>query len=132
MNHQTRSSIAFLWLKLKSRNKKDWVTSVLKDLEELQIKLSFEEIKIMKKSNFQALVKTSIHEYAFKNLEKQKLSHSKVNKVKHRTLQIRTYFLPTQIKTNKEEIQLIFKLRCRMTELKTNIKGIFENFECPI
>ena len=38
-------------------------------------------------------------------------------------LQIRTYFLPNNMKATKEEIQLIFKLRCRMTDMKTNMKG---------
>ena len=117
---------------LKSRNKKDWVTTVLKDLEELEIKLSFEEIRKMKKSSFQALVKTKINEYAFKNLEKEKLSHSKVVKINHKMLQLRTYFVPNNMKASKEEIQTIFKLRCRMTNLKTNMKGMYENIECPL
>ena len=47
-------------------------------------------------------------------------------------LEIRTYFLPNEMKATKEEIQTIFKLRCRMTDLKTNMKGIFNTFECPL
>ena len=126
LNEPSESLVhSFLVAQMKTRNKKDWVTTVLKDLDELDIKLSFEEIKLMKKSSFQALVKTSINDYAFKNLEKSKLSHSKVEKVRHRTLQMRTYLSPNQIKATKEEKQLIFKLRCRVTDLKTNMKGIY-------
>ena len=122
----------FLIIQLKSRNKKDWVTTVLKDLEELEIGLNFEEIRSMKKSMFQRIVKESVKAYAFKSLEKQKLSHSKVKDIKHKMLEIRTYFLPNEIKATKEEIQTIFKLRCRMTELKTNMKGIYNTYECPL
>ena len=133
LNEPSNSLVhSFLMAQLKSRNKKDWVTTVIKDLEELEIKLSFEEIRLMKKSNFQTLVKTKINEYAFKSLEKEKLSHSKVNKVNHKMLQLRTYFVPNEMKASKEEIQTIFKLRCRMTNLKTNMKGINENVECPL
>ena len=32
----------------------------------------------------------------------------------------------------KEEIQTIFKLMCRVTELKTNLKGIYDSYECSL
>ena len=108
------------------------MTTVLKDLEELEIGLNLEEIRSMKKSMFQRIVKESVKSYAFKSLEKQKLSHSKVKDIKHKMLEIRTYFLPNEIKATKEEIQTIFKLRCRMTDLKTNMKGIYNTYECPL
>ena len=122
----------FLIIQLKSRNKKDWVTTVLKDLEELEIGLNFGEIRRMKKSMFQRIVKESVTAYAFKSLENQKLTHSKVKDVKHKRLEIRTYFLPNEIKATKNEIQTIFKLRCRMTDLKTNMKGFYNTHECPL
>ena len=31
---------------------------------------------------------------------------------------------------NKEEAQLIFKMRCRVTEVKNNMKGSYDNLEC--
>ena len=36
------------------------------------------------------------------------------------------------MKATKEEIQLIFKLRCRMTDIKTNMRGNYKTFECPL
>ena len=133
LNEPTDSMIhKFLTVQLKSRNKKDWVTTVLKDLEELEIRLNFEEIRSMKKAVFQRIVKKCVNAYAFKSLEKQKLNHTKVKDVTHRALEIRTYFLPNEFKATKEEIQTIFKLRCRMTDLKTNMKGIYNTYECPL
>ena len=37
--------------------------------------------------------------------------------------------MPSKIKKTKEEIQTIFKMRCRVTELKTNLKGIYVTYE---
>ena len=31
-----------------------------------------------------------------------------------------------------EEIQLIFKLRCRVTKTKTNFKGLYDTYECDL
>ena len=47
-------------------------------------------------------------------------------------LQMRKYFQPSEANATKEEIQLVFKLRCRMTETKTNFKGLYDTYECDI
>ena len=81
---------------------KDWVTTVLKDLELLGINKSFAEIKEMKKSSYNALLSKAINNVAFKELEKLKLSHSKVENVKHKMLQMRKYFMPSEYNATKE------------------------------
>ena len=40
--------------------------------------------------------------------------------------------MPSKMKKTKEEIQTIFKMRCRVTELKTNLKGIYDTYECSL
>ena len=42
------------------------------------------------------------------------------------------YFWPNEMKATKEEIQTIFKLRCRTTDLKTNMKGLYDTYDCPL
>ena len=42
------------------------------------------------------------------------------------------YLLSSETKVSKEEIQLIFKLRCKVTNLKMNAKGIHDEFDCEI
>ena len=42
------------------------------------------------------------------------------------------YLLPNDLKMKQEESQLIFKLRCRVTDVKTNMKGSYENFQCDM
>ena len=34
------------------------------------------------------------------------------------------------MKMTREEAQLIFRLRCRVTEAKNNLKGKYDNLEC--
>ena len=63
-------------------------------------------------------------------LEKKKSPHSKVEKVEHNILRIQKYLQPSKLKINKEEDQLIFKLRCRVTEAKVNLKEKYDNLEC--
>ena len=65
-----------------------------------------------------------------KDLEIKKNEHSKVMDIKHTKLKMRKYLLPNEANTNREIIQLIFKLRCRITEIKTNFKGIYDSYEC--
>ena len=115
-----------------TRNQKDWVSKVINDLEELEFDIGFDTLKEMKKSSFCALLNKSIETNAFKRLENMKLSHTKVKNVKHYMLQMRKYFQPSEANATKEEIQLVFKLRCRMTETKTNFKGLYDTYECDI
>ena len=64
---QNESSLVKQFLKTQSINpkKKDWVSTVNKDLEYLGIKLSFSEIEIMGKSTYKKLIKKKIREQAF-------------------------------------------------------------------
>ena len=61
-------------------------------------------------------------------MNKIKESHSKVLNDKY--LKMKRYFLPSEIKASKEEIQMVFKLRSRVTNLKTNLKGMYDSFQC--
>ena len=121
----------FFNTQMKHKTKKDWVTTVLEDLKVLDLEhLSMEEIRIMKKTCFTNLIKQNIQLYAFKNLEDLKKSHSKVEKVQHCVLKIQKYLQPNSIKMRKEDAQLIFRLRCRMTQIKVNLKGKYDTLEC--
>ena len=40
------------------------------------------------------------------------------------------YLQPNSCKMKIEDAQLIFKLRCRTTETKVNLKGKYDNLEC--
>ena len=120
----------FLWAQMEKRNPKDWTSTILKDIEELNLKLTLEEIKNMKLSTFSNILKNAIDEKALKDLNKTKSKHSKVLELKHTSVQMKKYLKPNPIQITREEMQYIFKLRSRMTEVKMNYQGLYDDFEC--
>ena len=130
--HQDPDSMLFKFLKtqLISRNSKDWATTVLKDMDELKLGISIDDIKDMKKSSFKRMIDERTEEKCLNDLNGIKSRHSKVVDVEHSKLQMRNYFKPNGINQTKEEIQLIFKLRSRMTDIKMNFKGIYDQLKC--
>ena len=131
--NQKEDSMMYKFLKcqLENSSKKDWVTTIKQDLKELKMEnTNFEEIKSMRKTSFENLVKERIKENVLVKLTILKKSHSKVNDIGHVALKIQKYLQPNQVKISKEESQLIFKLRCRVTNIKANLKKAFDNIEC--
>ena len=56
--------------------KGDWASTVLKDLESADIKMTFEEIRKCSKDSFKDTVKKAIRSKAFKSLIEAKAKHS--------------------------------------------------------
>ena len=48
----------------------------------------------------------------------------------NQSLQIKNYLKPSKLNINSEEVELIFKIQCRVKEVKMNLKGKYENQEC--
>ena len=132
--HESPESLVyqFFQTQYKNRTSKDWVTTILKDLDEVKLGVTIEQIKIMKKSTYMRMLKTSIEKKALMELQNRKSNHSKVSHLQHFGIKMQKYLLPNNFKMTQEECQLIFKLRCRVTEVKTNMKGSYENFQCDL
>ena len=120
----------FFEAQMKNRNSKDWATTIMKDLEELKINISMEEIKKMKKGTFMNTLRLHTNQHALNYLSEKQASHSKVNNWSHSMLKMQKYLKPNMEKIRIEDCQLIFKLRCRVTRAKINMKGLFDTFEC--
>ena len=130
---QNEDSTLFKFLKsqIKNRTKKEWVTSVLGDLEYLDLQNSnIEDIKNLKQASFEGLVKEKIRDKAFESLSKIKNSNSKVKNIEHTVLKIQKYLQPNKVRITKEECKLIFQLRCKVTNVKANMKNRYESLEC--
>ena len=63
-------------------------------------------------------------------LQKVKESHSNVMNIEQIVIKMQEYLQPTISKVSREIAQLIFKLRCRVTEAKINLNGKYDNLEC--
>ena len=120
----------FFETQLKYRTKNDWVTTVLKDLKDLKLDINFDDIKKMRPASFANMVKQSIVNKTLDEMNKKKESHSKVRLLKHEFLKMNKYFLQNEMKPSKETIQMVFKLRSRVTNLKTNLQGMYDSYEC--
>ena len=119
-----KSSIIYKCFEAQKRNpcRKDWIIKVDEDLTDLDIGLSFDDIQTLSKYQFQKFLSQIIEEKALEYLNKLKLSHSKVESVVHKSLELQEYFQPQ----NVESIQLskfLFQARTRMLELKCNFKN---------
>ena len=112
---------------LKLETKEYWVSTALHDLKKLEINLEFSEIKSMKKTNVDNLLKECTVQKVLKDLDRIKLSNSKVENLSHKELKIRKYLKPT-----KEDKLLVFKFRCRVTDTEMNEKGLSDDYECDI
>ena len=115
---------------MKNQTPKDWVTMVLSDFEKLKMDIKIEDLKKMNKVDYMRIIKRKIDHKTLKDLNRVKESHSKVRELPHPVLKIQKYFMPSKLNLSKEDCQLIFKLRSRVTEIKVNMKGKYDSYEC--
>ena len=73
----------------------DWASTVLKDLEEINIKNNFVQIENMPNATFEKMCKESIHKTAFQYLENKKLGHEKVKHIEYKKLELAGYLKPS-------------------------------------
>ena len=117
---QDKESILFKVFEAQNtnRSKKDWVTSVIKNLEELDLNVNFETIQKIGKETWRNTVKNTINLKSFRKLEQIKETHSKVKSIKYLRLEMQDYLMPNDAENlNKDEVQMIFRIRCRILNL---------------
>ena len=115
-----------------NRTSRDWVTTVISDLDILGQKYTFADIQEMNKTKWKSILKIRVAENSFKNLEDKKKKHSKVENVNHDKLKMQPYFLPNKDGVSQEDIKWIFKIRCREVKVKMNLQGLYDSFECEM
>ena len=131
--NEDQNSLIYKFFKTqcKYKTRRDWVTTIEKDLEYLELNsLKFEGIRNMKKSQFRNLVKEKLEQKTFMKMENLKMNHSKVKNIEHNRIVMQKYLQPNSMKMSKEEAQLIFKMRCKMTNVKCNFKRMYEDLRC--
>ena len=130
--NQDKKSIIYKVFKaqLKNKTSKDWVTTVKKDFKELNWITSFKEVKKMKKNEFANTVKRKIDQKTLNDLIKRKENHSKVKVLKHPVLKMQNYLTANNQKLRIEDCQNIFKMRCKVTKTKVNMKQMYNSLEC--
>ena len=122
----------FFQTQLKTKKKKDWVSQVLVDIHELKLKVDFEDIKKMKKSELKKRLNNAVDEKTLNDLQNVKKSHSKVKHLKHTKLEMQRYFKAGKLKISQEEVRTIFKMRSRVSDVKTNFRNKYDSLLCDL
>ena len=117
----------FLNAQLENSSKTDWTYQVKRDLKELEIKLTLEDIGSMSKNKFKNHIMKKIESAALKYL-KSKIK-SKGQELEYINIELQDYLRPeTSIKL--QEKQDMFKMRSRMIDIGENMRGKSTNFKC--
>ena len=108
--------------------KNDWVLQVKQDLKECQIFKTECEIKDMNEFTYKKLVKESIKELSVKYLLSLKIKNGQ-EKSKSKNIwpstDMKDYLRTSKLST--EDKQLLFSMRCRVNDVRTNYKTKYKN-----
>ena len=86
---------------------------------------SDDEIAKLSKGKFRKLIEEKIKSFAIKYLQTLALKHSKSTNIAKEKFGRKGYF--TDRRFSKEDIQLLFSLRTKMLDVKSNFQNQFEN-----
>ena len=111
--------------------KGDWVNTAKKDLEKIDINLTFEEIKANTKETFKMTVKEHVNEKAFEFLKNLQQTHSKAKPLQYERFTLQDY-LRAESKLTTKEKSFTFAIRTRMIELRSNFKNGKKDLNCRL
>ena len=86
----------------------------------------------MEKNEFKKIVEKATRKKAFNDLIEMKSKHSKMKNLHYKELKMQQYFSSDNNDITPQDVIGIFKLRTRMTEVKSNYKNNNESLECEI
>ena len=114
--------LKFVTLQLENPRKGDWASSCIQALKYLNIELSIDDIKLMRKSQFRNILKSSINKKALEYLLAKR--GSKGAEISYSSLKMQEYLLPQRIENlSISEKQYIFAIRNRMIQIDFNFKN---------
>ena len=118
----------FFNLQLNNPVKGDWVSTCIKDLQELEISESMEQIKNMKHNKYKNLIKSRIEKNALGYLQSKR--GSKGREIEYKSLEMSEYLLPLNSKLNIEEKRKMFAIRNRMFGISSDFWKTDEKCVC--
>ena len=115
---------------LKSLKRGDWINTVIEDLKDLNLNLSFAQIANMSKNKFKDLVKKSSEKASFQSLIRDKQSKSKGKELSYKCLETQSYF-HSENGLDVETMRRIYQIRSREIQVKANFPSLFQDTSCP-
>ena len=116
-----------LQIQFKQPKRGDWASTCLKNLNELGIEMSLEEIKIMKKSKFKSILDEKLSVVAFNYLKRKQGSKGK--EIQFSELEISDYLLPWSGLLLDDQ-RKIFSLRNKMVKIVNNFSSVKQACLC--
>ena len=113
---------------LSQPEKRDRVSTCLKNIEDLNLNLTIEEIKNMKETEFRKVLKEKIRIKAIEYLTEK--TKSKGKEIKNTRLHMADYLLPFCKNLKITEKQEVFAMRAKMTNIPSNFKATKELIKC--
>ena len=111
--------------------KNDWILTIKRDLEELNINLSYDEISTFSKSSFKKLTKKASKTFSFLHLMKEKAKLSKGSDLNYNELKTQNYL----VSGNGLSVHLmrsILQTRIRDLQLKCNFRNAYADTKCLV
>ena len=115
---------------IRSPCRNDWVKLIENDMKVLKIMFTLSDIKAMSKNSFKNFIKKKTREAAFEYLNILKKKHSKVKGIEYSSLETQPYFSADDCEKTITNIQDLFKIRSRMLDVKMNMKGSHQEYNC--
>ena len=101
--------------------KDDWVLKVQQDLQDLNIDMNLEEMRIKSAYSFKKQVKIKSKEFALEQLLKLKSKHSKMENLDYSELKLQKYLNNPLITV--QEAKNLFKFRTRVANFQAKMKN---------
>ena len=122
--HKDKKELLFKFLEAQelSTSSNDWICQVRKDMSEISLNLSDEQISTMSKELFGKILKHKMEQNAVKYLKEN--SGSKTAQLDFTKISPAKYLTTSELST--EQVQTLYKLRNRMLDLKENSKSSYK------
>ena len=133
---QEKESLLFKFFlsQVKSPTHNDWVSQVLKDLEEINFEIDFEEIRNTSKEKFKEIVLSHVQAYSFSELLRKKESRTSENakgrNINYQDHVMQNYLKETNIDLSLDEKKWIFKCRTDDLDLQGNFQWKYRTNSC--
>ena len=112
--------------------KDDWTVQVKKDLQDLEIDMTLEEMRKKSKNSFKRMVKVKAKEFALDYLQKLKEKHTKMDNLQYLDLKLQNYLKDDAISVM--EARNLYRYRTRVANFKENFKNSHQScaIACPL
>ena len=121
----------FFEIQCKYPTKNDWVLTIKQDINILSLKMTFKDIKNMKKQKFLKIIKEKARQKSLEYLLDLKKKHSKLDQLSYNKLKIQSYFGTSKISI--KAAKSVFKYRTKMSSVKDNFHSMYnqDTLDCP-